>query len=145
MERRQWLTDLASVWYQMRSHAHQLLDVMGGFMKETQRSRTSYINVSMAEAELRHFSDTLHEFTLKNDDLKLVNKRYRYCSSLQEGHCTLSIGTHSLTYSPSRGRRCTPSRGTHSFTHSLSKGHHFSHSRDAYSRLSLTRGGATAH
>lgn len=72
------MTDLASVWHQMRSHAHQCVDVMTNYARETQSARTSCISVSMANSELDKYTKLMQEFTTRNDDLKLINKRYRY-------------------------------------------------------------------
>jgi len=47
------------------------------YCREADRARTSYITVAMAQKELDRFSQLLNEFTSKNDDLKLINKRYR--------------------------------------------------------------------
>ena len=47
-----------------------------GYSREAQRARTSYISVAMANSELDKYTEMLHEFTVKREELKLINKRY---------------------------------------------------------------------
>lgn len=76
MDKRQWLADLSSVWHQMRTHIQKVMEMMSGYARETQRARTSYITVAMAVNELDKYTDMLHEFTAKREELKLINRRY---------------------------------------------------------------------
>ena len=60
----------------MKSHTQKVTDMITGYSREAQRARTSYISVAMANSELDKYTEMLHEFTVKREELKLINKRY---------------------------------------------------------------------